>query len=194
MIKHKIYNLDAVLLTHEHYDHVGGLDDLRPFCKEGAVDVYAEDNVLEAIRTRMPYAFRVPHFKGVPDMELHSVKIEPFEAAGIRIVPVRIWHSPHLPILGYRIGNMAYLTDVKYIPEEEMHKLEGLDLLVIDALRKKPHPTHQTVDEAIKHVRRLKPRLTYFIHMSHHLGLHAEVENELPQDIHLAYDGACIEI
>ena len=193
MIKNKISGLDAVLISHEHYDHVGGLDDLRPFCMERGLDIYAEGYVAKAIETRMPYAFRVHKYPGVPNLQLHSISNEPFVVGGLPVSPVRIMHA-RLPIFGYRIGNMAYLTDLKTMPDEEYAKLEGLDVLIIDALRKKTHPSHESLDEALENIRRIRPNVAYLIHMSHRMGLHAETEKELPPGVHLSYDGLSIDI
>ena len=134
MIRSRIYQLDGILLTHEHYDHVGGLDDLRPYCRQGAVPIYAESDVVEAIETRIPYVFRAHPYPGVPRLALHTISLEPFEVAGVLVQPIRVMHG-RLPILGFRIGNFAYLTDILTLPETEVPKLQGVDVLVLDALR-----------------------------------------------------------
>ena len=181
--------IDAYLFTHEHYDHVGGIDDLRPFSRFGTVDLYMEAHLEEVIRDRMPYCFTPYGYRGVPDIHIKRINPDqPFHVQQVEITPIRVMHYK-LPILGFRIGDFAYLTDVKTIPAGELEKLKNLDLLVISALRKTEHLSHQTLDEAIGLTQALHPRVTYFTHLSHEMGLHEEVEKELPENIFLAYDG-----
>lgn len=193
MISIPFGKLDAVLLSHEHYDHVSGIDDLRPFCQFGDINIYAEQNVANAIRTRLPYCFGESLYPGVPRILMNEIDINtPFIVNNTEITPIRVIHGK-LPIAGYRIENVAYLTDVSEIPENEYVKLQNLDLLIISALRIKEHPTHQTLEKAIINAHRINAKQTYFIHFSHHLGLHTDIEPTLPNNIHLAYDGLKLE-
>lgn len=181
--------IDGVLITHEHYDHVGGLDDLRPFCRFGAVPIYAEEYVAQALRLRMPYCFVDHRYPGVPDIPLQEVVAgQAFSIHRTKVVPLRVMHG-RLPILGYRIGRLGYITDMLTMPEESYEQLEGIDVLIMNALRIAPHPTHQSLEEALKAAERIRAKETYFIHMSHDMGLHEKVEKGLPENVHLTYDG-----
>ncbi|MBF0577088.1 MBL fold metallo-hydrolase [Dysgonomonas sp. GY617] len=186
--------IDALLITHEHYDHVGGIDDLRPFCKFGDIEIYLEQYVSEALKSRIPYCFTEYKYPGIPIIALNEISLEPFKVAGkIEIIPIRLMHGT-LPIVGYRIGNFAYLTDLKTIPEEEYHKLEGLDVLVINALRIREHISHQNLDQALEKIKRIAPKRTYLTHMNHHFGLHAEMEKILPENVFVSFDGLELDI
>ena len=186
--------INGLLLTHEHYDHVSGIDDLRPFSRFGSVNLYMENNLENAIRERLPYCFMPNKYGGVPDISINKInEKDDFEVEGVKVTPIRVMHYK-LPILGFRVKDFAYLTDVKTIPEKEFEKLKGLDTLVISALRKKEHISHQTLSDALRVSKRIDARKTYFSHMSHGMGLHAEIEKELPQNTYFAYDGLDIDI
>jgi len=190
LLRNDIDAISAVLLTHEHYDHVGGLDDVRPL---GDTQLYAEKRVLSVIQRNMPYCFAEVKYPGVPIIQLHEINENDFFIEGIRIQPIRIMHAK-LPILGFRIGNAAYLTDIKTMDNHSIEKLQGLDVLVMSALRINNHISHLTLEEAIEIAGKIGARKTYFTHMSHDMGLHKEVNNHLPSDIQLAHDGLQLSI
>lgn len=195
MLREKVQKLDAVILTHEHKDHIAGLDDVRAFNYQAQkpMDVYAEPRVQQALRREFAYAFANYKYPGVPEITLHTIEENSSEIEGINIVPIRVFHYK-LPILGYRIGNMAYITDANFIPEQEKKKLKDLDVLIVNALRKRKHISHYNLAQACKLVEELKPQQAYFTHISHLMGLHTEVQSELPDNIMLAYDGLQLEV
>ncbi len=189
MLTNKIEALSTILLTHEHYDHIGGLDDVRPF---GNVSIYALERVNKHIRVAMPYCFREHLYPGVPKITLNNIDENPFNIGGLTIQPINILHA-ELPILGFRIGKMAYLTDVKTLPDDAFEHLHDLDVLVLNALRVKTHISHLTLDEAVELALKIGARKTYFTHFSHDAGKHADVESTLPDNIFLSYDNLQIE-
>lgn len=187
--------INGVLLTHIHYDHVAGIDDFRPFCVFGPVNIYANQATVDALKVTMPYCFGDNLYPGVPLLSLHSVKPHvKFSIGDIEVMPIEVMHGK-LPILGYRFGPLAYITDMKTINDSELPFLEGVQTLVVNALRFQPlHHSHQVVDEAIRFARRISAARTLLIHPSHHIGLHQEVNAQLPPDVQLAYDGMRIDI
>lgn len=193
MLEVEFLPIDGLLITHEHYDHVGGIDDLRPFCKFGDIEIYAEAYVAKALKSRIPYCFIEHKYPGIPSIALNEISLEPFKVAGVDIIPIRLMHGM-LPIMGYRIGNFAYLTDLKTIPDEEYHKLEGLDVLVINALRIREHISHQNLEQALEAIDRIAAKKTYLTHMSHQFGSHAEMEKILPENVFLSFDGLELDI
>lgn len=185
--------IEAVLLTHEHFDHVAGLDDLRPFSYFHSIDVWAEPNVAETIINHMGYVFGEKHYPGAPKLTMNPLEEHQSITIGDNeIVPVRVYHGK-LPILGYRIGPLAYLTDMSQLGEQEWGKLEGVETLVVSALRDEPHATHQTIEEAIAFGRKVGAKRTYFIHMCHTAGKQADRDEQLPEGFCFAYDGLTID-
>lgn len=181
--------LDAVLITHEHYDHVGGLDDLRPYSVFGKVEIYADELCAKHLKERLPYCFKDQKYPGVPNIEIKVMKPNRLiDVAGVEVLPLRVMHA-QLPILGFRIGDFGYVTDMSDIKDEDFDKLKGVNVLVINALRKKYHHSHQTLDDALSRIEEISPRESFLVHMSHDMGLHEEVDMDLPPHVHLAYDG-----
>jgi phosphoribosyl 1,2-cyclic phosphate phosphodiesterase len=187
-LAHSINHISAILLTHEHYDHLGGLDDVRPL---GSMKVYAESQVLATIQRNMYYCFEKNKYPGVPRIQLNVIHTEAFSIDAMNIQPIRVMHAK-LPILGYRINKLAYLTDVKTIDDENIDKLQGLDILIINALRLKEHIAHLALHEALEIASKIGAKKTYFTHMSHDMGLHEEATLLLPPNVFFAYDGLSI--
>ena len=195
MLRAGFTNLNAILYTHEHRDHIAGLDDVRPinFLKQKSMQVYAEEWVLEAVQQMLPYAFGEDKYPGVPDIKLNQISDQSFEINGLPITPIRVYHYK-LPVMGFRIGDFTYITDANYIPEEEKKKIVGTKYLVVNALRRKKHISHFPLSEALELVREFSPRKAYFTHMSHQMGLNEDVNAELPANVMLAYDGLEVDI
>jgi phosphoribosyl 1,2-cyclic phosphate phosphodiesterase len=193
MLREKVKNLDAVLFTHPHKDHIAGLDDVRAFnfFNHKKMEVYTNALTEEAIRREFGYAFSDKKYPGVPELNLNTITLEPFVIGDIPVTPVQVWHLK-MPVLGFRFGTFTYITDANRIDAAEKEKIKGSSHIVLNALRKKEHISHFNLAEAIDMARELGIPNAYFTHISHQLGLHALVEKELPQGMHLAYDGLVV--
>jgi len=190
MLRERIKRVDALLFTHEHKDHTAGLDDIRAFNFMQHLDMplYADPRVLRQLQQEFSYIFTNSTYPGVPRVELHAIGNKAFEVEGIPVLPITVMHHK-LPVFGFRIGDFTYITDANYIAPEEKEKIKGSKVLVINALRKEPHISHFSFGEALDLVKEINPEKAFFTHISHLLGLHREVEEEMPPHIRLAYDG-----
>lgn len=195
LLREKVQTLRAVLFTHEHKDHVAGLDDVRAFnFKENRdMEVYCTVQVEEALHREYQYIFSEDRYPGIPEVNINLIDSEPFVLPnGLPVIPVEVMHYK-MPVLGFRFGDFAYITDAKTVEDSEIEKLKGVRILIVNALRKEPHLSHFNLDEALEFIAKVQPETAYLTHISHMFGKHAEVEKELPENVHLAYDGLQFE-
>ena len=194
-LRERIKKLDAVLFTHQHKDHTAGMDDVRSFnfSQRKDMPIYARDSVLEQLKQEFAYVFTDYKYPGVPRVETHILENKPFEVQGVPIIPIEVMHYK-LPVFGFRINDFTYITDVNFISDEELEKVKGTKILVLGALQKQKHISHFTLDEAVEVIQKLNPQKAYLTHISHTMGLHKTVSEELPPNIELAYDGLQVRL
>jgi phosphoribosyl 1,2-cyclic phosphate phosphodiesterase len=190
-----ITRVDAVLYTHEHKDHTAGLDDIRGFnfVQQGAIPLYARAQVIDQLKREFAYAFDENKYPGVPEIDVYEIDGKPFVVEGVEVIPIFVKHY-FLDVLGFRFGDFTYITDANFIADEELEKIKGTKVLVINALRKSTHISHFNLDEALAVIEKIKPEQAYLTHISHMMGLHAAVQQELPPQVFLAYDGLSLSI
>jgi phosphoribosyl 1,2-cyclic phosphate phosphodiesterase len=195
MLRAGVKHLDAVVFTHEHKDHTAGLDDIRAFnyLQQEPMDVYAVPRVQASLKKEFSYIFAEYQYPGIPKINLHTIDTEPFKIGPVKFTPIEVLHY-RLPVLGFRIQDFTYITDAKTIAESEIEKIKGSKVLVINALQREPHISHFTLNEAIAFAQRIGAETTYFTHISHRLGKHADVSLQLPPGIRLAHDGLKLEL
>ncbi len=195
MLKNTISKIDAILFTHEHADHIGGLDDIRPYChRQGAIPIYAHERVLTNLEKRYDYIFaKTKRYKGAPSVLTNTIDNTIFKINNQKITPIDVLHGSW-QVFGYRFDNFAYVTDISAISETEKEKLYQLDVLVLDALQIEKHPTHFCLDEALTLIAELKPKKAYLTHISHKMGFHNLVSETLPNNVFLAYDNLTLTI
>ncbi|WP_026236433.1 MBL fold metallo-hydrolase [Pontibacter roseus] len=195
VLRERIRTLDAIVFTHEHKDHTAGLDDIRAynFSQHKDMPLYGEERVLEQLKREFAYIFSGIQYPGIPRVELHPITEEPFEVEGVPFIPIRVKHYK-LPVLGFRVGDFTYITDANHISEEEKEKVRGSKVVVLNALRREPHISHFSLQEAVDLLEDLQPEKAYLTHISHLLGQHREVELTLPDFIRLGYDGLQFEV
>ena len=195
MLREKVDNLDGIVFTHEHKDHIAGLDDVRAFnyLHKKPIDVFATIQVQQALRREFFYIFNNDNYPGIPKITLHTIDEQPFETGNINFVPIPVMHM-QLPVLGFRVGDFSYITDANFISDASKRLLMNSEVLVLNSLRIEKHVSHFNLEQAIDLINELKPKISYLTHISHQLGKHEEVEKNLPENIRLAYDGLVVEL
>lgn len=195
MLRERVGKLDAVLFTHEHRDHIAGLDDIRAynFRQQKAMEIFTEERVLSALKYEYPYIFSEKKYPGAPEVNINLIDEQEFSVGEMNIIPVRVMHY-RLPVLGFRIGDMAYITDANYISETEKEKLFGVKYFIINALRREKHVSHFNLEEALEIIKEISPRKAFLTHLSHQMGYQKDLERELPPNVIPAYDGLSFQV
>ncbi len=190
MLKFNVNSLDAVVFTHEHKDHTAGLDDIRAYnaIVNQPMPIYAHQRVINSLKGEFPYIFHQTNYPGVPRIYTHEINLTPFQIGDINLIPVEVMHHK-LPVLGFRVGNFTYITDANFISDLEIDKLKGTEILVVNGLQKESHLSHFTLAEALNFIKKINPKKAYLTHISHRLGKHKVVSEELPENVEIAYDG-----